>query len=112
MTTQRLSFRFNHFQLGTDAWKFIGAGIVIAILSILCVVYCAPYVYLITTSLKSNGQISEPSNPLLPSDVATFQYKGQTLELYTVPIDAHNKTLALLKPGRTSATYIDPQHPD
>src|SRR5215475_10730143 len=107
----KIVFVHNRFQLGVSSWKFIIAGIVIAILSTICIIYCAPYVYLLTTSLKSAGQLSEPTSPFLPSDPQTFNYQGQDLPLYNVPIDGQNRVLALLKTGRTSATFIDPNQP-
>ncbi|MEP7285048.1 MAG: carbohydrate ABC transporter permease [Chloroflexota bacterium] len=107
----------NRFQLGTSAWKFISVGLIIAILSAICIVYCAPYVYLLMTSFKSAGQLSEANSPLLPSDAVNFTYQGKDLPLYYVPIpDAtggtQTRTLALVQPQRDSATFLDPEHPD
>jgi multiple sugar transport system permease protein len=102
----------NRFQLGTSTWKFIGAGIVIAILSAIALVCCTPYLYMATTSFKSTQQLSEPNNPLLPGDVATFAYQGKSLELYNVPMDGQTRVLALLTAKRTSAVFVDPQNPD
>lgn len=102
----------NRFQLGWSAWKFIGAGIVIAILSIICIIYCAPYLFVFMTSFKSAGQFSEPTAPLWPAEAASYSYKGQDLPLYYVPLDSGTQVLALLTPKRTSATFIDPQHPE
>jgi multiple sugar transport system permease protein len=102
----------NRFALGNSSWKFIGAGIVVFILTAICLAFCSPYLYLFVTSFKSAGQLSEPTTPLFPSDVATFNYQNQDLDLYYVPINGARQVLALYKPGRTSATFIDPQHPD
>lgn len=105
------------FWLGISAWKFITAGVVIGILSTICIVYCAPYLYMFTASFKSTGQFSDPTSPLWPADSENFTYNGDDLPLYYVPIadptgKIQTRTLALLEPQRDSATFIDPQNPD
>ncbi len=119
----RFHFVHNRFRLGASAWKFISAGLVLAILSAIAVILCAPYLYLITTSLKSTQQLSDNTSPLLPSEAVTYTYqgpdlpdynviKGQQLDLYNVPIDGQTRSLALLQPLRESAIFLDPDHPD
>jgi multiple sugar transport system permease protein len=110
--TARLVVVHNQFRLGMSSWRFIASGIVIAILSVISIIYCAPYLYLLTTSFKSAGQLSEPTSPLLPSETVTFNYEGQSLPLYYVPLDTgETRQLALLKQNRDAATFIDPQNP-
>src|SRR5579859_5652812 len=120
---KRFQFVHNRFQLGVSAWKFISAGLVIAILSAITIALFTPYVYMFTTALKSAGQLSDASSPLWPSEAVTYQYKGpdlpdynvvngQSLELYNVPIGGSMRTLALLQPLRTSAVFLDPDRPD
>src|SRR5207244_806584 len=80
-------------------------------------IYCAPYLYLFMTSLKTAGQLSDATSPLWPADAATVSYKGKDLTLYYVPIPnqsggTETRSLALLQPSRDSATFIDPQNPD
>src|SRR5258708_6695061 len=119
----RFHFVHNRFQLGASSWKFISVGLVIAILSIITLILCTPYVYVVMTSLKSQGQLSDDTAPLWPSEPVTYTYQGpdlpdydvthgQVLQLYQVPIDGKTRTLALLQPLRTSAFFLDPDHPD
>ncbi|HVO41211.1 MAG TPA: carbohydrate ABC transporter permease [Aggregatilineales bacterium] len=102
----------NRFDLGPSAWKFISLGMVLGLLAVIVTAFCTPYVYLFSTSLKSPGQLSDPTGPLWPSEAATFPYQGQDLPLYYVPIGDQTRVLALLKQARTSAQFVDPDHPD
>jgi len=80
------------------------SGVVIAFLS--------PLAYSALTSLKTESQISDPSAPLLPSDPRTFEYQGETLDVYYVPMpDGSTRELALVKKGRTQSDFIDPANP-
>lgn len=40
----------------------------------------------------------------------TIAYKGQEYPLYIIPVADGVRTLALIKPGRASSTFIDPQN--
>src|SRR5260221_1941295 len=116
-TAGRIVIVHNRFQLGRSAWKFIAAGTVIGILSTICIIYCAPYLYLFMTSFKSAGQLSEPTSPLWPADAATFNYQGKDLTLYDVPVlnksgSTKPRPWGILHQSRDSATFIDPQTPD
>jgi multiple sugar transport system permease protein len=84
---------------------------VVAILTVICLIYCAPYLYLLMASFKSAGQLSEPTSPLTPSDAATFTFQGQQLPLYYVTTDSQTRVLASIKQSRDSAMFIDPQNP-
>jgi len=80
------------------------SGVVIAFLS--------PLAYSALTSLKTESQISDPSAPILPSDPRTFDYQGETLDVYFVPMtDGSTRELALVKKGRTQSDFIDPANP-
>ena len=80
------------------------SGVVIAFLS--------PLAYSALTSLKTESQISDPSAPLLPSDPRTFEYQGETLDVYYVPMpDGSTRELALVTKGRTQSDFIDPANP-
>src|SRR5258707_12699591 len=100
-TAGRIVIVHNRFQLGRSAWKLITAGTVIGILSTICIIYCAPYLYLFMPSFKSAGQLSEPTSPLWPADAPPFNSQGKDLTRYDVPVlnqsgSAETRTLALL----------------
>lgn len=73
--------------------------------------FLSPIVRSITVSLKTPAQLSETDSPLLPSVPGTFNYQGKDYDVYIVPVDGVDRTLALIKPGRTESTFIDPANP-
>jgi multiple sugar transport system permease protein len=82
-------------------------------LIVTCIVaaFLAPMLQSASLSIKSRDQITQPGAPLWPADPQTFDYNGRTLNVYQVPINGETRTLALLQPGRTSSTFIDPADP-
>ena len=77
------------------------SGVVIAFLS--------PLAYSGLMSLKSEEQISELNSPILPSDPRTFDFEGETYNVYYVPMpDGTTRELALVKKGRQQSDFIDP----
>ena len=61
---------------------------------------------------RREAQIAEPNSPLLPSDPATFDYQGETYDVYYVPMpDGTTRELALVKKGRQQSDFIDPANP-
>jgi multiple sugar transport system permease protein len=80
-------------------------GVVIAFLS--------PLGYSALMSLKTEQQIADPGAPILPSDARTFDYQGDTYDVYYVPLpDGTTRELALVKKGRLESDFIDPANPD
>jgi len=76
------------------------------------VAFLSPLAYSITTSLKTPDQLNAQNAPILPSDPATFDYNGKKVSIYNVPMpDGTVRQLALIKPGRTQADFVDPANP-
>jgi multiple sugar transport system permease protein len=76
------------------------------------IAFLSPLAYSALTSIKTPEQISQPDAPLLPSDAATFDYQGKTLDVFYVPLpDGTTRTLAILKRGRQQSDFIDPSNP-
>lgn len=75
-------------------------------------IFLSPFLYMLFTSLKSPDQMTQQGSPIYPAKPATFEYNGETLDVYRVPLpDGTTKDLAMLKPGRQQSTFIDPQNP-
>ena len=74
--------------------------------------FLSPLLRTATDSVKTPEQIGAAGSPLYPANPATFAYQGKELELFMVPIGGVVKEMALLKPGRTQSTFIDPATPD
>lgn len=91
-------------------------GITAAVLA----VFLAPFAFMIFTSLKTQVQIAQLGAPIWPAKPATYDYKGEALEVYKVPVgtcenavDKNDQTLkefAAVKKGRQQTTFIDPQN--
>ena len=80
------------------------SGVVIAFLS--------PLAYSALTSLKSEAQVADSEAPLLPSDARTFDYQGETYDVYVVPLpDGSTHELALVRKGRQDSDFVDPANP-
>lgn len=75
-------------------------------------IFLSPFLYMVFTSLKSPEQMTQQGTPIYPAKPATFDYQGQTLDVYKVPLsNGSMKELAMLKPGRTQSIFVDPQNP-
>jgi multiple sugar transport system permease protein len=84
-------------------WTFVAV--------IILAVFLSPMLLEVTTALKTPDQITEFGSPVLPAIPATFTYEDRTYDLYQVPFDQGMKELALVKKGRDSSQYMDPQNP-
>jgi multiple sugar transport system permease protein len=83
----------------------------------LLVIFLAPFLFMIFTSLKSQGQISQLGAPIWPAKPTTFNYNGKDLEMFRVPMsacaggnpgDASIRDLAIVKKGRQESLFVDP----
>ncbi|MEO8354296.1 MAG: carbohydrate ABC transporter permease [Chloroflexota bacterium] len=84
------------------------------------VIFLAPFLFMIFTSLKTQGQIAQLGAPIWPAKPTSIEYNGKTVELYNVPMstcaggdpnDASTKELAITKKGRQESTFTDPNDP-
>src|SRR6476620_3114736 len=72
------------------------------------VVVLAAFLRSLAVSLRTPQQVGQADSPQYPAVPLTFDYNGETYDLYTVPIDGVARELALIKPGRTQSQLIDP----
>ena len=79
---------------------------------LLLMLFLMPLGYGGVTALKDKNQVSDPNGPILPVSADVFEYEGQELKVYAVPMDdGTERELALLQPGRESSVFIDPENP-
>jgi len=79
----------------------------------LLVIFLSPFMYMIFTSLKTQEQISVIGAPLWPGAPAYYEYEGEQLEVFIVPLpDGSTKNLAMVKPGRQTSIFLDPDNPE
>jgi multiple sugar transport system permease protein len=79
---------------------------------LLLALFLSPLLRTLTLSLKSADQITTIGAPIWPADPGTFEYEGETLDVYLVPLpDGTTKELALFDRGRQESGFIDPADP-
>lgn len=79
---------------------------------VILLLYLMPLGYSILTSLKTKEQTSDINAPVLPAAAETFEYEGESYDVYEVPTEDGVKNLALLDKGRSDSIFIDPADPE
>ena len=73
-------------------------------------IFLSPFVFMVFTSLKTQEQITIVGAPIYPAAPSFFEYEGEELEVFTVPLpDGSEQDLAMLKKGRQESVFIDPR---
>ncbi len=85
--------------------------VVTSIALVILLIYLMPLAYSVVTSLKTKQQVSDINAPLLPALPEVFTYEGESVPVVRVPLEEGTKALALVKKGRQSSVFIDPQDP-
>jgi len=85
-------------------------GVTAATLAIL-IVFLSPFLQMVYTGLSTTEKMTTLGAPSWPAVPATFDYQGQTLEVYRVPTESGVRDLAIVKKGRRASTFIDPANP-
>jgi len=74
--------------------------------------FLMPLGYGISTSLKTDSQISKTGSPaIVPSSERTFTYEGKAYDVYRVPTETGVQEWALVKKGREQSSFVDPANP-
>jgi multiple sugar transport system permease protein len=99
--------------------KGLNVTFVTALTVAILVIFLAPFLFMIFTSLKTQGQISQLGAPIWPAKPPTYEYKGKAVEMLSVPMakcagadpnDTAVKDLAVVKKGRQASTFVDPNN--
>lgn len=73
-------------------------------------IFLSPFFFMVFTSLKTQEQITIVGAPIYPAAPSFFEYEGEELEVFTVPLpDGSEEDLAMLKKGRQESVFIDPR---
>ncbi len=115
-----------------EVYKVIGAGTLLMIMIGIASVYLSPLVYMGSTALKTEGQLSDPDDPIIPMtpqtyhyvspDVETFRYtyrhpqvldyQGQQLMVYEVIQQGKIYKYAFLETRDNVSVFIDSENPE
>jgi multiple sugar transport system permease protein len=116
--------------LKREVYKVLGAGTLLMIMIGLASVYLSPLVYMGSTALKTEGQIADPDDPIIPMspqtyhyvspDIETFrytyrhpqilEYEGQELPVYEVIQQGAIYKYALLETRDNVSVFIDTEN--
>jgi multiple sugar transport system permease protein len=101
-------------QGGRRVRRFDGRSLMITTFTILLLaLFLSPLLRTLTISLKSADQITTIGAPIWPADPGTFEWEGEVLDVYVVPMpDGTTRELALVDPGRQESGFIDPADPE
>jgi len=79
---------------------------------IVLTIYLLPMANMFFVALSSQQMLSQTADSLVfPMQQNTYEYKGEKLLLFEVPINGVTKQMAILKKGRQTSTFIDPANP-
>jgi multiple sugar transport system permease protein len=73
-------------------------------------IFLSPFMFMVFTSLKTQEQITIVGAPIYPAAPSFFEYEGEELEVFAVPLpDGSEENLAMFKKGRQESIFIDPR---
>jgi multiple sugar transport system permease protein len=79
----------------------------------LLALFLSPMLRTLSLSLKSADQITTIGAPIWPADPGSFEWEGETYDVYLVPMpDGTTRELALVDPGRQESGFLDPSDPE
>jgi multiple sugar transport system permease protein len=105
-----------------ESWRKIRRGsksmTVTLVTAAILFIFLSPFAFMVFTSLKTQEQISVVGAPIWPAAQPRYEYNGQQMDVFTVPMntcvgsedDNHSRNLALIKKGTKESTFIDPDH--
>src|SRR5689334_4597527 len=80
---------------------------VTAFTAAILVIFLSPFAFMILASLKTQDQISIVGAPFYPAAPPKFEYNGDKLDIFIVPLqDGTTKELAMFKKGNKESTFI------
>ena len=94
-------------------YQILWQGIVTLSTLLILTVFLTPMGYGVVSSLKSKQQVSDSTAPILPSEIAQFEYEGRMYDVYEVPTaDGDTVEWALIVKGRDTSQFVDPENPE
>lgn len=92
------------FGIRTEFWYLAGTILLLG-------AFLMPLFYGITTSLKSDNQISTPNSPILPSTQLVVEIEGKSYDVIELPMDDGTvRQMVLYKKGRQESQLLDTEN--
>jgi multiple sugar transport system permease protein len=93
-------------------WEFTGTALLSLFLFIIILAYLLPLAYMAVTAVKTPQQLSDSKSPIYPAVAQEYQYNGELVPIYKVPLPGGVKELALVEAHTKYSDFIDPQNPE
>ena len=98
--------------------KGVNALFVTGLALALLMIFLAPFLFMIFTSLKTQAQISVLGSPIWPGTPETFEYNGKKVDVFLVPMntcagfegETGTRSLAIAKKGLRESLFVDPEN--
>ncbi|MEO6714730.1 MAG: carbohydrate ABC transporter permease [Mycobacteriales bacterium] len=117
VTAKRLGKAFaepksNNAHRARSVTRLLRTGTV-TLFALMCLgLFLSPLAYMASTALKSDKQISDTNQPLLPKDPSTAVVAGKKVPVLNVPLTSGTRSLALVKKGPKESIFVDPGKPE
>jgi multiple sugar transport system permease protein len=114
MATASLSKTSSDSRLSNKAKKRINSVLLTLFTIIVLAIFLLPLAYGIMTSLKTDTQVTTAGAPWYPASPVVYPYEGKEYDVYRVPVEgqALDEEWALVKKGRDSSQFINPDDPE
>lgn len=93
-------------------WELGGSLFYNLFVLLMVILYLFPISYIIVAAFTETAQMRDPTSPLYPARQKSITYEGKQYWIYHVPTEQGTQELALVKRGRTSSQFLDPQNPE
>ena len=98
--------------------KGVNVLFVTGLATALLMIFLAPFLFMIFTSLKTQAQISVLGSPIWPGTPSTFEYNGKKVDMFVVPMntcagfenETGTRSLAIAKKGLRESLFVDPEN--
>lgn len=104
---------------GINLKKTVNTTFITALTASLLVMFLAPFAFMVLTSLKTQEQISVIGAPIWPAAQPKFEYNGESLDVFTVPLNTceghdpdskEEANLAIVTKGRQESLFVNPDN--
>jgi multiple sugar transport system permease protein len=100
-------------RLGRQSRRFAAVAGVTLFAVMIASAFLMPLAYMVATAFKDQSQLTTVGAPLYPASPETFEYEGETLDVFDVPTpDGAIHAWALLERHREDSVFIDPANPE
>jgi len=109
-TTLRRNWFAPHTYLPLRIWEALGNRLFNVFVFGMLGMYLFPILFMVATAFMESHQLADRHAPAYPARQVTFIYEGREVLVYNVPFESGVRQLALVKAGRRTSQFVDPQN--